>query len=388
LSVPRIAVLLDPPDEDWRAMDLAGEMLVREWRALPDEVRVTPVARSLPRFARRFARSPGALNADRLLGRFAVYPAHAARLRGDFDFFHVVDHSYAQLVHALAPARTGVFCHDIDAFRARRVSEGTARSPLLRAVQGVVRTGLRRAAVVFYSTESARREIESEGLVAPERLVWAPYGISAEFDAVPRADDGAEPLLARLEGHPFLLHVGSALPRKRLDVLFDTFARLRPRFPDLRLVQNGAWLDEAQLAHLARASIAGAFFQPSHAPIPRSAIAGLYRRARAVLVTSDAEGFGLPVIEALACGAVVFASDIPVLREVGGDAVIPCRVGDPEHWAATVGRFLDGTLSPPPREARLAQAARFSWSRHARVILDAYRGLGHPAPPATRAAGR
>jgi glycosyltransferase involved in cell wall biosynthesis len=94
-----------------------------------------------------------------------------------------------------------------------------------------------------------------------------------------------------------------------------------------------------------------------------------------VLVTSDAEGFGLPVIEALACGAVVFASDIPVLREVGGDAIVPCRVGDPDHWAATVGRFLDGALSPPPREARLAQAAKFSWSRHARVILGAYQSL-------------
>jgi glycosyltransferase involved in cell wall biosynthesis len=270
-----------------------------------------------------------------------------------------------------------VYCHDIDAFRARRVSDGKPRSRGFRAMQRVTASGLRDAAVVFYSTESVRREIEDGGLVSSEKLVHAPYGISPEFEPhTANADsDGAERLLAPLDGRPFLLHVGSSVPRKRLDVLFDTFARLRSRFPELRLVQNGARLDDAQRAHVARARIGDALHQPSEGPIERSVLAGLYRRARAVLVTSDAEGFGLPVIEALACGAVVFASDIPVLREVGGDAVIPCRVGDPDDWAATVGRFLDGDLQAPSREVRLAQAARFTWRNHARIILDAYRAL-------------
>ena len=104
----------------------------------------------------------------------------------------------------------------------------------------------------------------------------------------------------------------------------------------------------------------------------RPTLAGLYRRARAVLVTSEAEGFGLPVIEALACGAPVVASDLPVLREVGADTCAYCPVGEVPAWVETVDALLTGRQPPPPREARLARAARFTWTAHARTVLDAY----------------
>ena len=187
-------------------------------------------------------------------------------------------------------------------------------------------------------------------------------------------------MLAPLEGRPFLLHVGSAVPRKRLDVLFETFARLRAKHPELRLVQNGASLTTEQRAHVERLGIGGAFLQPSRTRIPRTTLAELYRRATAVLVTSDAEGFGIPAIESLACGAVLFASDIPVLEEVCGGAAIHCKVGDPDDWAARIDRFLSGAGAAPPREARLAQAAKYTWTNYARAILDAYEALGRGRP--------
>jgi glycosyltransferase involved in cell wall biosynthesis len=327
---------------------------------------------------RRFApalRPPVAFNFDRAAGRFLVYPARALRQRGRFDFYHVVDHTYAQLVHVLPPERTGVFCHDLDAFRCLLRFGGEKRPQWFRSMQRVALLGMQRAAIVFYSTDVVRSQIEREGFVHPERLVQAPYGISPEFDAVPRADDGAAQVLEPLEGRPYLLHVGSAVPRKRLDVLFETFARLRAKHPELRLVQNGAALSDAQRAHVARLGIEGALMQPSKRRIERSVLAGLYRRAKAVLVTSDAEGFGIPVIEGLACGAPVFASDIPVLREVSGGAAVHCRVGDPDDWAARIDRFLCGEPSPP-LEARLARAALYTWQRHAEIILDAYERLG------------
>ena len=91
---------------------------------------------------------------------------------------------------------------------------------------------------------------------------------------------------------------------------------------------------------------------------------------------SEAEGFGLPVIEALACGAAVVASDLPVLREVGGAAVTYRPVGDVPAWAEAVTRTLADPGAAPPREVRLAQAARYSWAEHARVIAAAYARLG------------
>jgi glycosyltransferase involved in cell wall biosynthesis len=152
-------------------------------------------------------------------------------------------------------------------------------------------------------------------------------------------------------------------------------ARLRPQFPELRLVQNGAALDASQRAHITRCGLDGVLFQPPHR-IDRDVLGALYRRAAAVLVTSDAEGFGLPVLEGLACGSVVLASDIPVLREVGGGVVVHCRVGDPEHWAATLRALLEGTLAVPSLDRRLAEAAKYTWAKHANTISDAYRALG------------
>jgi glycosyltransferase involved in cell wall biosynthesis len=107
----------------------------------------------------------------------------------------------------------------------------------------------------------------------------------------------------------------------------------------------------------------------------RAQLAELYRRAAVVLVTSEAEGFGLPVIEALACGAVVIASDIPTLREAGGSAVIYCPVADVATWAGTLTGVLLGSVMAPAYKMRLAQAARYSWREHARIIANAYLAL-------------
>jgi glycosyltransferase involved in cell wall biosynthesis len=380
-SRPSVAVFLDSPDENFRAMNLVGEMLVRQWKS-NFRAEVAPVAFSmdLPHWGRRLRPATGqsAFNFDRAMGRFVVYPIYAAQQRARFDFYHVVDHTYAQLVHVLDPHRTGVFCHDLDAFRAILPGTSRPRAAWFRAMQRVTLIGMRSAAVVFYSTAAVRDEIERTGLIPASRLVQAPYGISPEFDANPcDDDDGAAALLAPLEGRPFLLHVGSAAARKRLDLLFEVFARLRTLHPELRLVQHGAALTEEHAAHLERCGIKGAFLQPAAGSrLDRRVLAGLYRRAKAVLVTSSAEGFGLPVIEALACGAPVFASDIPVLREVAEDAAIYCPMGDADAWTATLDRFLRGEAPPPARDVRLARASKYTWANHARTILDAYRSLG------------
>jgi glycosyltransferase involved in cell wall biosynthesis len=239
----------------------------------------------------------------------------------------------------------------------------------------LVLAGMRSAALVFHSTSTVRWEIERYALVPPERLVHAPYGVSSEFESIERDGDGATEALGPVTGSPFLLHVGSSLPRKRLDVLFEAFARVHARRPYIRLVQQGADLEGAHQAHVAQLGLGDAVFQPESKHMERRTLAGLYRRATAVLVTSDAEGFGLPVIEALACGAVVIASDIPVLREVGGDAVLYAPVGRPDAWAELVEGALSGRVPSPPKAVRLKQASKFTWREHARVILDAYQSI-------------
>ncbi|MGH7328745.1 MAG: glycosyltransferase, partial [Polyangiaceae bacterium] len=287
---PRIAVIADSPDENWPSMDLVAEMLVREWRGeLASEVDAERLEWNLPNAARRLSTKPSALNVDRVLGRFVRYPAHAAMLRRRFDFFHVADHTYAQVVHALPHSRTGVYCHDMDAFRSLIEPEREKRSAAFRAMTRLILEGMRRARFVFHSTREMGRRLER--VVPRERLVYAPYGLSEDFSVALDADDGVDSVLASLNGAPFLLHVSSAIPRKRLDVLFDAFARLRAKMPTLRLVQQGGVLTNEHREHLQKLEIEDALLQPPK--LPRRTLAGLYRRAAVVLLPSEAEGFGL-----------------------------------------------------------------------------------------------
>jgi glycosyltransferase involved in cell wall biosynthesis len=105
-----------------------------------------------------------------------------------------------------------------------------------------------------------------------------------------------------------------------------------------------------------------------------------------VLIPSQAEGFGLPLAEALACGAPVLASDLPALREVGGPAAGYLPVGDVPAWTAAVLDLLQRHRDDPDahqrrRAAGLAQAARFGWPAHAAALVALYRAVLASAPP-------
>ncbi len=181
------------------------------------------------------------------------------------------------------------------------------------------------------------------------------------------------PWLAEVGGRSWLLHVGTCNKRKRIDVLLDVVAAVRQTVPDLRLVKvGGAWsADHRQ--RIARLGLAGAITHVCG--LTRVELAEVYRRAPVVLVPSGAEGFGLPVIEALACGAAVASSDIPALREAGGPAAAFVPVGDVGAWSDVVAKLLTDRSAAPPRWDRLAWAGRFTWTAHAKIIARAYHQL-------------
>ncbi|AWM39597.1 glycosyltransferase family 4 protein [Gemmata obscuriglobus] len=324
-------------------------------------------------FVRLFQRSPvvgrtnAAFNVDRLVNRHLTLPRFLRTRAREFDLFHIVDHSYAHATLALPPGRAGVYCHDLDAFRSLLEPAREPRPWWFRRLARRTLRGMQAAAVVFHNSREVGRQLTDAGLVPAEKLVHAPLGVAHEF----APDGGSVELPAPgLPPEPFLLHVGSHIPRKRIDVLLDVFAAVLKRHPDVRLVQVGPPWARAFADQIERLGTAGRIVR--FAGLSREQLAELYRRASVVLVPSAAEGFGLPVIEALACGAAVVASDIPVLREVGGEAVAYRPVADVPAWAEAVSRVLNGTGFAPPREDRLARAALYSWREHARVIADAY----------------
>jgi glycosyltransferase involved in cell wall biosynthesis len=104
--------------------------------------------------------------------------------------------------------------------------------------------------------------------------------------------------------------------------------------------------------------------------VSREILTAAFRRARLLLQTSDAEGFGLPPVEAMACGCQVISSDLPVLREVGGTAATYCAVGDIDGWRNAVVNAIQNRSFDPARG--FSNAARFSWSENAARTAHVY----------------
>jgi glycosyltransferase involved in cell wall biosynthesis len=234
-------------------------------------------------------------------------------------------------------------------------------------------SGLRKAAVVFHSTAAVGAEIQRAGLIDPDRLVLAPYGVSPEFAPNPIEPAVALPWLAEVGDDPWVLHVGTCNKRKRIDVLLDVVAAVRQTVPNLRLIKVGGEWSADHRQRIARLGLAGAITHVCG--LTRAELAEVYRQAPVVLVPSGAEGFGLPVIEALACGAAVVASDIPAMREAGGPAAAFVPVGDVGAWSDQVAKLLADPAAAPPRYARLAWAGRFTWTAQAEIIARAYHRL-------------
>jgi glycosyltransferase involved in cell wall biosynthesis len=380
----RVAVIADYLEEKWPSMDLVADMLVAHLAGeRAPEIQAALIRPSMPRRARRFAvkgMKDVTFTVDRMTARFWDYPRVVAADAPRFDVFHVVDHSYAHLVHRLPAERTLVTCHDIDAFRSVFEPDVERRSPMFRAMTRHILNGLRRAGHVTCDTAATRDAIVSKGDVDPAKTSVVHNGPhqSCTPEPEPAADVEASRMLGPKGRFTELLHVGSTIDRKRIDVLLEVFARIRRAIPSVRLVRVGGHFSAEQRRLCRELDLEEAVVVLPF--LDRSTLAAVYRRAAVVLMPSDREGFGLPVLEALACGTAVVASDIPPLREVGGQAVMYCAPGDVDSWVATIGSLLAEQRSHADRwrqrsETGIARAASFSWSRYTTEMVALYRQL-------------
>ena len=389
----RVAVIADYAEEGWPSMDLVAEMLMahlaREHAETIEAQLVRPPMRRRLTRVRAIADKGRVSGLDRVAARLWDYPRTLAPLAGRFDVYHIVDHSYAHLVHSLPQARTIVTCHDVDTFRSVLQPRDEPRSAPYRWMARRILTGLARAARIACDSEATRRALIALAHLPEDRLTVIPNG--TDTGGQPNADAAADFEAARLLGPrraPELLHVGSTIERKRIDLLLDLFAGVRRARPDARLIRVGGPFTAEQRV---RARELGVLDAIAVLPfVDRATLAAVYRRSALALLPSEREGFGLPVIEALACGTPVVASDIPVLKEVGGPVISYCPVGDRDTWVQTIVRLLIERESDPltwrqRRDAGIARAEAFSWSRYTSSVCDLYRAVAeHPAETISR----
>ena len=251
-----------------------------------------------------------------------------------------------------------------------------ALNPLVRLYR---RTGYPHTAkvadAIILNSESLRREVETYLDVDRDKLRLIPEAVDHQVFRPGDPEQAAERLRRErgIEG-PFVLFVSSLWAYKNCDGLLRAFAMARRDLPDHRLVVVGSPADAGYAAELhALAAELGIEDDvvwvggvPHHETLP------FYRAAAAFVYPSHNETFGLPILEAMACGCPVVTSDRSAMPETAGGAALLADPEDPASVAAAIVSAC-GDAGPRLRELGPARAAQFTWAATAKATLEVYR---------------
>lgn len=227
-----------------------------------------------------------------------------------------------------------------------------------------------RAARIITVSESSAEDIRRVLGVADEKITILHNGTDPAFRVLGR--DVVDPVLQKydLTGKTYLLGFLSKDVRKNVDGLIQAYKAVSAKMPDCGLVlvcSSKAVIGMApeEVLRDTRITVVCA--------VPRAELIALYNGASALVFPSFAEGFGLPIVEAMACGAPVVASDIPTIREVAGDAATLVNPLDTHGIAEAVYAILSNeSYARRLREAGLRRSESFSWDETARRLVEIY----------------
>jgi len=323
--------------------------------------RPAPPLDALPHKSIRWPNKPWRMSA--LLSSYTRFPMDY--LAGDADVFHATDH----LLPYLRRTSSVFTLHDLIP-----LERPAAHLPLNRwYLQLMLPRFLRHADAIICVSQHTKndavrffREIEPKIHVIPE-------GVNRNFRPVRDAAALAE-VRARYDlPERFILFVGTIEPRKNLERLWEAYKVLRSegRTEKLVVVGRKGWLYQPTLARLAELGLEGEVLFPGY--VANGDLPAFYALATCFAFPSLYEGFGLPPLEAMACGCPVVSSNSSSLPEVCGDAAILVPPTDVSALTSALRRLLDdAALRDDLRSRGLRQAARFTWDDAAQRTLEVY----------------
>ena len=241
-------------------------------------------------------------------------------------------------------------------------------------------SSMSKADLIFTVSEHSKADMVSRFGVPADKIVVGYEGFDRDmFQPGPVDTSESREMLRRLGiTRPYVLHVGRGDPRKNLVRLVQAYEALTARRKDLdfQLVLGGSlgWGYKPLLELVRKASLQGRVIVTG--PVPDRELPMLYRAAACFATPSLYEGFGLPVLEAMACGTPVMISGSSSLPEVGGDAAIYFDPESVDEMSQVMERLLtDSGLREEMTTKGLERAPQFSWERCARVTLAALKNL-------------
>ncbi len=229
----------------------------------------------------------------------------------------------------------------------------------------LIGASLRRAAEIAAVSTRTAEEVSRGFGIPMGRIEIVPNGVGDAFG--PHAGD-ASLLPQGVEPHQYVLYVGTIEPRKGIGDLLDAWEGLAPR-PPLVLCGDRGWglrrLRRRIEEHRRRGAIVVTGF------VDTPALVSLYRFAKLFVYPSRQEGFGIPPLEAMACGAPLLATRAGAIEEIAGDAALLVAPGDRAALAAALRRLLgDEALRDDLAARGLARAPRYSWQRSAAIMAE------------------
>jgi len=302
----------------------------------------------------------------RIVWEQSLLPLHLRRKRASLV------HGLVNVLPLTASCPGVVTVHDLAFVRTPETMRPMKRIYLT----ALCRASVHRAAHVIAVSHQTAADLQHFFGAAPHRITVVHNGVAARF--TPRSAE-AQAAFRRRRGLPprYLLYLGTLEPRKNLEQLVRAFAQWRAvtsaAAHDVRLVLAGAkgW----HYAEIFRSVEALGLTEQVLFPgfIPGDELPDWYAAATAFVYPSRFEGFGLPVLEAMACGTPVVCSRAPGVSEVAGDAALTFPVHDDAAIVAALEVVVNQTAARQALAARgLAQAARFTWRRSAEATLEIY----------------
>ena len=296
----------------------------------------------------------------RILWEQTAWPVAAARLNLDLL------HSMAFVTPLVSPCPTLVTVYDLSFLHYPDRFPATQR----RYLTGQTRRSCRTARRVVTISASGREDVHRFFGVPRERIGVVRPGVDARYQ--PRPTDEVAAFRTQ-KGLParFLLHVGTLQPRKNIPTLLDALARLnRPDLP-LYLVGGKGWLYDEIFARVKNLNLQDRVHFTGY--VPDAELPLWYSAATALVFPSVYEGFGLPVVEAMACGTPVIAARASAIPEAAGEAALLFDPDDAVTLAKQIGDVLGNSdLAAKMRADGLIQANQFSWHQSGRDMAENY----------------